>query len=502
MGAPMATVVHCVESATPSVNYVRSGKVCMECWPSGLNVSMLSMIVMALLVGLTYIAAFQSFEESPRKVILRILLTYIQMLSSLGLFQAQATRTFREIFGVSETIGGSFVSAPPLQCVLRLSYYMRFGFNMGLPFMMVPLSVVFAGTVMLCRSCFSKCRSTRKRSQALNHQVRGVLASPRSYQFHRGCWKEFKEYIATKAYLSPMVFVMFLSYNMLSTTAATMFQCRPEVIDNQQYLTTDLAVQCYNSQHVAGMLAAGTMALLFNLGLPLLLIVFLRKHRQHLQREDVFRRFGFLYQGYSVSRGRYAWEAVVLLRKFIVIMVASTIEDPWYQAVAGISVVFMAFALHLAYRPYDNALYNRLEVAVLSVLVATQVISLIYLRSETVPMLEEDRKRVDVIVTFILVALNAAMFATIIGVLGKNIRCFQRCCCRKKAAAQALVRSTVREFGETRSIAPVRGPNMPDESLELWMTKVKAGNFQAWTHNPLSVEFQTTHGPDVGITER
>ena len=449
------------------MNYVRTGNVCTECWPVGLNIAILVCLISAALLGMTYIAVFQSVKEaSPQKIIFRTLLTYIQMLSSLGLFQAQATRTFREIFGISETLGGSFVSAGPIQCVLRLGYYLRFGFNMGLPFMMIPLSIALAGTAMvvqpLCttktychhnRNPFPWCCCTRDalRGKAkknspntLNNERRTAIfdrrrdhhtfsaAIPDTMRSSARCSDRFRQYLNQKAYLGPGVFVLFLSYNVLSTTAATMFKCRPEVIDGHQYLHADLAVQCYSSSHVAGMIVASIMALLFNLGMPVLLFLFLRRHRTRLRDPALFRRFGFLYQGYSVSRGRYAWESIVMLRKFSIVMVASTMEDPWYQAIAGISIVVIALALHLAFHPYDNALYNRLEAAVLTVLAVTQVISLVYLRSETVPMSDDDRLRINIVVTALLVVLNGAMFATLVFFMLGNIACVRQrcgCCC-------------------------------------------------------------------------
>ena len=259
------------------------------------------------------------------------------------------------------------------------------------------------------------------------------MAIPDTTRSPARCSDRFRQYLKQKAYLGPAVFVLFLSYNVLPTTAATMFKCRPEVVDGHQYLHADLAVQCYSSNHIAGMIVASIMALLFNLGMPVLLFLFLRRHRTRLRDPALFRRFGFLYQGYSVSRGRYAWESIVMLRKFSIVMVASTMEDPWYQAIAGISIVVTALALHLAFHPYDNALYNRLEAAVLTVLAVTQVISLVYLRSETVPMSADDRLRINIVVTALLVVLNGAMFATLVFfMLGNIARVRQRCgcCCR------------------------------------------------------------------------
>ena len=481
-------------------NYVRSGKVCTECWPQELNIVLLATLVCVLISGLTYIAAFQSIKKaSPRKIVVRITLTYAQMLSSLGLFQAQATRTFREIFGVTETIGGSFIAAPPLQCVLRLPYYLQFSLNMSLPFALIPVCITLAGAVMLIRHTF--CRHNRTFIGKTFSNTSGKSRTIRSPAFD-GCCNEWKRYIKHKTYLGPMVFVLFLSYNVLSTTAATMFKCRPEVINGEKYLAVDLSIVCYNGSHVAGMFAAGTMALLFNLGMPILLWIFLRRHEHRLHEPELFERFGFLYQGYSVNRRRYTWESVILLRKFTIVMVASTIEDPWYQAIAGISIVVIALVLQALFKPFANDLFNRLETAVLLVLCTTQVISLVYLRSETVPMPDIERSRIDLGVTVVLVALNAAMFIALAYYMLRSIPCMQQCCgCLCAQKRQLLQGKRTISMQNTEALTVQSSAKPPTEMRNPMIPRIEDlghSNFQAWTPNPVRQRSSVGNSPRSG----
>ena len=452
-----------------SANFVRSGNSCIECWPHGINIMIILAFLTVLIIGLIYIAVFQSVKKaSPGKIVLRILLTYVQMLSSLGLFEAQATQTFRDIFSVSEVIGGSFVSWPPLQCTLGLSYYMRFIVNISLPFLMVLVTIALAAITLSARGA---CASARWRHSKVVRVIRrcvGVrpmgLRTPasssditrRQQQGHR-C-SEFRHYLRSKAYLAPAVFVLFLSYNVISTTAAKMFKCRPETIDGQRFLEANLAVPCYDTFHVSGMVAAGCIGLVFNVGMPLLLWLFLRRNKHRLHDSKVFSRFGFLYQGYSVRRGRYAWESVVLLRKFFIVMVGSTLEDPWYQAVAGISFVVIALVVQVGFRPYDARIYNQLETAVLSVLATTQVVSLIYLRSETVPMSADERFRIDVAVTVLLVLLNGGMFGTLLYFILKRSRCFRSC-----RGAKPTISSSKHVSNVAAAVAAIRGADLTEQ---------------------------------------
>ena len=393
--------------------YVQSGEYCVACWPGSLNALVLGLAVVALIGGLTYIAVFQRFKRaSAGKVIFRITLTYVQMLSSLGMFAAHATRTFRMIFGVSDVVGASFVSAPPFQCVLRLPFYTQFALNLSLPFTMVPIAIILATVVLLMQACCCRKRMSGMLKSSSVHKW-GINAQKKTASEGsaiQSFFTSWKRYMKEKRFMSSAVFVLFLSYNTISTNAARMFQCRPEVIDDTRYHSADLSVTCYDSTHVVGMVIAAAMALLFNVGFPLLLLRFLRRHASELTDRLMLKRFGFLYQGYSLQRKIYGWESIVLLRKFVIVMVATTLEDPWYQTVAGISIIVLALLLQVHYKPYDNSLFNRLEVQVLVVLVFTQVLSLVYLRSQSLELSDAAHTAYDITITSALLLLNGGMF--------------------------------------------------------------------------------------------
>ncbi|CAE7916129.1 unnamed protein product, partial [Symbiodinium sp. KB8] len=133
-------------------------------------------------------------------------------------------------------------------------------------------------------------------------------------------------------------------------------------------------------------------------------------------------------------------------------MVGSTVEDPWYQAIAGISIVGVALVLQAIVRPYDNRLYNQFETAVLSVLAVTQIVSVVYLRSETVSMTPDERLRVDVVVTAVLVLLNGGMLAMLLSFLMKGVWCFRRCCGSSREIA-----SSDRVSNVAAAVAAIRG---------------------------------------------
>ena len=74
----------------------------------------------------------------------------------------------------------------------------------------------------------------------------------------------------------------------------------------------------------------------------------------------------------------YWWEAVVLLRKLAVLVVAAVVVDPYLQVLFAIVVVNAALVLHVMYRPYDRTDLNNLETFALLSLLVTQVVSIMY----------------------------------------------------------------------------------------------------------------------------
>ena len=503
--------------------YVSAGSNCIPCWPSAVNAVILTLGGFVALFLLTYVASFQRVKgTSSSKIVLRIGVTYVQMLASLGLFRAQATETFRAILGVAEGVGASLAASPPVQCTFHFGFYTRFLLDLGLPVFVVPVTIACAVCVLAVKAI----KASRRHRNALNFQHRssldssnglfmkgalrlrvsnnrtfrqgsegfgasksqlvtdtalgGELAGIKDRSITKGtrfraaagestaslwsvAWrirlqseqvgsnggnlaakpkrtegggatksdhqtvspaendperlvgsctsifaKLLRQYWKQKLFLAPSIFIVFFFYNSVSATIATMFRCRAEEIDGKRYLAADLGTECYSPGHVVGMVVTAIVALVFNIGFPLVLFWFLRKNAARLTDKKVFMRFGFLYQGYSISRSMWGWEVLVLLRKFAVVVAASAIDDPWYQSMAGIGIVFTSLCLQLRYRPYESNRFNRLEEYVLATVVCTQVLTLLYLRSEVTVMSNTERQHADLAVTVALLLMNGA----------------------------------------------------------------------------------------------
>jgi hypothetical protein len=109
----------------------------------------------------------------------------------------------------------------------------------------------------------------------------------------------------------------------------------------------------------------------------------LRRHRLELQKPEVFARLGFLYDGYTVKRGMYMWESVVMVRKAAVVMIGSLIKDEYRQIFAAVTLLVFSLFLQANFQPYQTRLFNIIECVSLVTIILTQLVSMFYLRTES-----------------------------------------------------------------------------------------------------------------------
>ena len=418
--------------------YGRSGTQCIACWPRWASI-LIVIFLFALALGFLIYVTFIRKASLPTdlSIVIRIGLTFIQMLSSIGQFRAKATQTIQHILGVTDSVGSSVFSFPPVQCLFRVPYYSRFALSVSLPLLVGALIMAFMCAAILLKAY---CRSRRKKHSRRQLAVSGVNDT-RTTSSQSACYLVL-QYFRRRSYLSPVLFVYFLFYNSLSTATTAMFRCRSEVIDGVQHLEVDPAVECYNSGHVVGMVTAGLLAVVFNFVIPLALLFTLRRNASRLRDPSMLNTFGFLYYGYSVAGNLYWWETVVLLRKFLVLAVLSTVSDPYFQSLVGLAILVFFLVLQVHARPYVRSLFNALETLVLTCLVLTQLICLMYFRASSAEVVQAQQSdRVDIVVTVVLLLLNGACLGLLVAVGLKEYRRRRK---RQRSKAEGVKQSSQR----------------------------------------------------------
>ena len=75
------------------------------------------------------------------------------------------------------------------------------------------------------------------------------------------------------------------------------------------------------------------------------------------------------------------WEAIGMVRKVAIVAIGALVTEPYYAVLAAITISGVSWGLQLAYSPFAEDVFNRLEALCLGATVATQVLSVLYLRS-------------------------------------------------------------------------------------------------------------------------
>jgi hypothetical protein len=404
--------------------YAQSGGVCVPCLGEMLNLVVVSFIPLIVAAMVVWISFYRKVEESSKmQILLRIVLTYFQTLGTLSsIYSARGTIQFRALFGFTTAVGDSPLTLTPVQCTLRLPYYVRFGITISLPFSIAVL-VLLANLIALAYARYrpSSTRATSSRSLMSSSSsssstgnristergekeslgqgeggggVRGSsfrdLTETRIQAVTQGTSNYFVQlradvvrFFISQAWVAPVIFVLNASYSSLTTTCFSMFNCMPFSVGGTTYLAQDLSVSCYDTLHNGFRALAGLLIAFFGAGFPILFATILRRHRLELQKPDVFARLGFLYDGYTIERGMYIWESVVMVRKAAVVMIGSLIKDEYRQIFAAVTLLVFSLFLQAKFQPYELSLFNDIECISLVTIVLTQLVSMFYLRTES-----------------------------------------------------------------------------------------------------------------------
>lgn len=198
-----------------------------------------------------------------------------------------------------------------------------------------------------------------------------------------------------------------------------------------RYLNQDLSIACGTSTHQFMKVIGGAVIAVAGFGIPLLLAQTLRRRRALLLTRATFASLGFLYDGLDVPGGKYAFESLVMLRKAGAVMIGNLVVDAHAQLTSALLLLTNAAIVQLLLQPFASSLWAALDTLSLCSLLATLVLSLMYLRwstpanmcaglSETdvlpgtvltCAQVREEAHATERLVTVLLLGLHAFVFA-------------------------------------------------------------------------------------------
>ena len=225
---------------------------------------------------------------------------------------------------------------------------------------------------------------------------------------------------------------VYLVFPTLCTNAFRVFDCK--TIAGKQYLSVDLEYPCYESDHLVAVLTLGASQLfVFVIGLPLLVLLFLRRNRrlpEGLNRHVVRARYGLFYSAY-INKA-YFWELVLTMRKIgiITLSVFGRSIGTQRQAQIALFILFVCILMEIAGRPYyvrtsRHRVLGRLEIASLLCLWGTMFLGTLIFASQ-----EPGNENFVVILSFVVIIMNVIVMGWLVlcllvecGMENKNSKC-------------------------------------------------------------------------------
>jgi len=243
---------------------------------------------------------------------------------------------------------------------------------------------------------------------------------------------KLRSWWSSKRHVSTLLFVLFLTYMPITSASLRVLDCIDPVA-GIRYLRSNLAVECGVGQHAVATVLAYSVLVVVGIGFPAGLAWLLGTARKEQLLDAGFHAtWGFLFDGYRAptrkaiplgggndsklvtsspptvvdsggtgstphdaryhrasalvadrltqtwvvdGESRVWWEAVVLCRKAGVVLLAVLVTNPYLQCVGATLWFFGAILLQLKYAPYEQAKFNRLELATLTATFVTAVVS-------------------------------------------------------------------------------------------------------------------------------
>jgi hypothetical protein len=345
--------------------------------------------MLLLFVGLNVLRmrSFRSFDAQRRRkslhsTIKRVVLSHIQMVSIvLGLSVSWPTlmvdvlQTVSSVASFSEGVNG-------FECLYKDVDHSQF-FNGVLVFTAIgPL--LFAGIIALywfvlvkwvgALKCGSHIISgsicpTRNQATARASATQTAAATPATIPSH----SNKMTYTDADAFISSTVILWFLALPSLLQIGSGSLKCWK--VGGTYYLFIDLEKKCYVDEHLwYSLLVACPMIFFYGGILPGLFL--LRLHRAgsaRLTDPSLMLRWGMLHSGYREEK--FWWEAVVLLRKYCIILLVTFDNRGEFQIHIALGILILALHFHDSQHPFghrhidpSNAILHRYEMASLLIL--------------------------------------------------------------------------------------------------------------------------------------
>lgn len=132
-------------------------------------------------------------------------------------------------------------------------------------------------------------------------------------------YKKAAHFVTEELPMTVVVLIMIAHPN-ITKSMFSVFSCT-EIVENEFWIVSNLDIRCWTEDHTLIVMAVALPSILiWSIGIPALMLVFLIKSRKTLHTVATRLRFGYLFNGYE--NHTYYWEFVILYRKIAIICVS------------------------------------------------------------------------------------------------------------------------------------------------------------------------------------
>lgn len=319
---------------------------CAECPSPIINYALIALTVptVLLVVGILTKSALRSAQKKAKQtgILLKIFLNYTNVSVLVVSFQIKWPPAVQRFFFLNEYIGNSGEQHMSLDCLISDAFFKKSVAVAVLPVLIVILNVLFWCVILQIG-----------RLLHLNIQIRAKL-------------------------VCSTIVNLFYFHTYISRIALSAFSCVP-LEAGESWLRVEMSIRCWDQRHSLIALAISLpVVVLWGLGIPALALLLLIKYRKRLQEKEAQTMLGFLCGGYQ--RRFYYWEVVIVYRKLLIttlyVFLGSVGEA--YQALTLILILCASFLLQRKYKPFKQAISNRIELMSITVLLLTAYFGLYF----------------------------------------------------------------------------------------------------------------------------
>ncbi|OMJ86544.1 hypothetical protein SteCoe_11895 [Stentor coeruleus] len=182
-----------------------------------------------------------------------------------------------------------------------------------------------------------------------------------------------------RQFLTTIVVLFFLVYPNIVKVMFLNFSCIS--IDMKgSYLDENTEIECWSGNHMKySLIIAMPGIIIWAIGIPTLVLIYLTKQRRFLHRDSNKIIFGFIYNGYKTTH--FYWEFIIMYRKILMITVSVFMNNQSTLIQALTVVIILLGSLYLQYskKPYCFSELNHMESEALFTATMTIYCGLYYL---------------------------------------------------------------------------------------------------------------------------